>query len=169
MRPTPAMRSTMSTGAARRLGARLTSHSIPPRCSKEVGLNIISNPSYSLYLCVVVSLKRLHVCFLEYFFVFSPFSTSSFAWSASALFSIWSAPSIVCNVASCMHPWLPDFWMCHEHPSTRAITTCCANLTFCTSSHAPTNLTSVFHHTHSYFAPFPSNTVENGGGNCFVQ
>ena len=112
-------------------------------------------------------LIRLHVFFLEYFFVFFIFLASLvLAWSSPILLNIWSAPSIVCHVASCMHPWLPDFWMCYDHSEARTMTSCCSRNSFCTTKTnvSTSNTTFHFHKNHSYYAPFPSSTVVKGGG-----
>ena len=123
------------------------------------------------------NLIRLHVRFLEMFFVFFIFLASLvLAWSSSNVYNFWSAPSIVCHVASCMHPWFPDFWMCHQHPTARDITFCCTRAAFCTSDLTESNLTmnltspsNTFHNNHSYFDPFPSSTVVKGGGNVGIS
>jgi len=62
--------------------------------------------------------------------------------------------SHVIKTYDCIDPWLPDYWMCHEHPSMRVMVTCCNHVDYCTEEYTNTSmLHSFFHQTYSFFSP----------------
>ena len=68
---------------------------------------------------------------------------------------------LVFTARSCMTPWLPDYWMCHEHPSSRMISSCCNHHSFCTEN--IDNLSGAFHKTYSFYSPFDTSDISGGG------